>query len=134
MDGTIVVDGIITSTYASLNGGSYLEIAGRKWISFHLLLDMMASPFRAFCTTLSLELCAQYQPSTVRSMMQFYEFWSKQNNATQFVLLFAVVLFFGLTRIMLSSAAGSIAFLAFFGMICRCLSTKISVLHKKSVV
>jgi len=130
MDGTIVVDGVIASTYASLNGGSYLEIAGRKWISFQLLLDMMASPFRAFCTTLSLDLCTQYQPSTVHSMMQFYEFWSKQNTAAQSFLLFTVVLFFGLTRIMLSSAAQSLAILAFVGMICYCLSTKMSVLRK----
>jgi len=132
MDGTIVVDGIIASTYASLNGGSCLEIAGRKLISFQLLFDMMASPFSAFCTAFSLDLCTEYQPSMVHSMMQFYKFWSKQNNIAQFVLLFAVVLFFGLTRIMLSSAVGSFVMITFIGMICHRLSTKISLFRKKN--
>jgi len=133
-DGTIVVDGVFTSTYASLNGGSYLEIGGMKLISFHSLLDMTISPFRAFCLGVSLDYCNEFRkqndkPGVVYIMTQFYKFWMQQHVVVQFAAFFAHICFFGFARL-LFSPAGILVLVTFIGMIC---SSTISVREKNAM-
>merc|ERR1711862_1014138 len=107
-DGTIVVDGIIASTYASLNGGSYFEVAGLKFMSFQSFIDMTMIPYRSFCTLVSYEACnklvgIQNDKSTVVNFMtEFYKFWSQQKNVVQFIVFLAFVLLFGMAYVMLN--------------------------------
>jgi len=57
-DGTIVVDGIIASTYSTFSGSSdSVEIAGKKKISNQMFFDYLLKPYSFFCTSISFEIC-----------------------------------------------------------------------------
>jgi len=111
-DGTIVVDGILSSTYTSLNGGSFLEIAGTKLVSAQNLFEMTIAPYRAFCTSgLPLGLCNprdghhdEEMPFLIKSARRFYEFWLRQNASVQFICFLAYVSLFGVVSLTLSSS------------------------------
>jgi hypothetical protein len=60
-DGTMVVDGIVTSTYAALGGKTYIEVGGWQLISYQSLYHILLKPYRQLCM-LQLNL-GQGQPS-----------------------------------------------------------------------
>jgi len=108
--GTMVVDGIVTSSYTSFTGSAYLKIAGIELISVHDLLNMTIAPYRAFCmATSSLNLCNQHRegelPILVQLLSNFYAFWSEQNAPLQFVIISIYVSIFSLTNIFLGEYA-----------------------------
>jgi len=113
-DGTILVDGIIVSTYTSLNGGSHLELAGIKWISMQSLLDMTIIPYRVFCMSVSLDFCnlrgnnQNKKPIVVDFITWFYESWSQQNVAVQLVVFLVYISFFGFTNVLLLCPSGTL--------------------------
>lgn len=57
-DGTIVVSGIIASSYsAHLSDDEWIEIAGVKVMTHQSFFDMALRPYRYMCTGISLDLC-----------------------------------------------------------------------------
>jgi len=118
-DGTMVVDGIVTSSYTSFTGNAYLEIAGVELISIHNLLNMTITPYRIFCmTTSSLNLCNRHGegelPIIVQLLSNFYVFWSEQNVPIQFIIIGVYIFISGLMHIFLSEH-GMYVFAAIIG-------------------
>jgi hypothetical protein len=63
-DGTIVVDGVVTSTYTALNlisngntHSTYLEVGGYKIMSIHDFIHLLMTPYRTMCVYTSASFC-----------------------------------------------------------------------------
>ena len=57
-DGTIVVDGVVASTYSITFGGEIVKVGvDFKIMSHHDFLHMMMTPYRTFCTTIATSFC-----------------------------------------------------------------------------
>jgi len=57
-DGTIVANGVISSTYSTVASDSdSIEILGHQFISYHDFFKNLLQPVSFFCTTTSLEIC-----------------------------------------------------------------------------
>ena len=119
-DGTIVVDGIVASTYTSLTGNSHIETTnGMKLMSFHAMMDISSAPYRAFCSSngklniWSSNWCGNYQEREGRrsnernesdsgsatllrdSMRDFFYIWSERNHVIQFMIFVIYLSTFG---------------------------------------
>jgi len=56
-DGTIVVNGLLGSTYPAFLGTEYMELGGKKIVSHQTFLHWALTPVRALCLGVSLEFC-----------------------------------------------------------------------------
>jgi len=98
MDGTIVVDGIVASTYTSSTGNSHINIGGLDLLSFHNAMDIASKPYRTLCTSLSLRLCNNNsnERSSAAQFLKFLFYFSlSQNNAVKCAMFISYVTFFG---------------------------------------
>jgi len=104
MDGTIVVDGIVASTYTSYTGSSHVKIAEKNVMSFHELMDMAAAPYRNLCVGISLSLCNSHEKLSVAGTLirAFFNFWAKQGNTVQHVFAFLYIGLFGALAVLMS--------------------------------
>jgi len=110
-DGTIIVDGIVASTYTSYTGNTHIETAGGiKLISFHTIMDITCSPYRALCSILPSQVCNNKDehlfdsgPTTMlrNSMRSFFNIWSEQVFIIQFALFAIYVSVFGIVSMYL---------------------------------
>ncbi|CAB9509004.1 Protein hedgehog [Seminavis robusta] len=129
-DGTIVVDGIVTSAYTSFLGTEYIQLFRRvstasvasttttpaamtdddgwKAMSHQSFVHMMLSPYRTVCLYVSPNLC---KPSgDGQSESKWYGrlghailfLWLRQNVLFQAVIFFALVAIFGLINLVLN--------------------------------
>jgi len=97
LDGTIVVDGIVASTYTSYTGSIHLKIGETNVISFHELMDMAIAPYRNLCAGISLSVCNNHgELSHATTFMKaLYGIWEKQGNTVKSMFLLMYVAFFG---------------------------------------
>merc|ERR1719359_613443 len=78
MDGTIVVDGIIASTYNSPTGESHLKIGDKKTsVSFHDAVETACVPYRMFCSIAGLDFCNLHKQKSATGvyMHLFFRNW-----------------------------------------------------------
>jgi len=103
MDGTIVVDGIVASTYTSYTGSVHLKIGETNVVSFHALMDMAIAPYRIMCTGISLSLCNNHgELSHATTFMKaLYASWAKQGDTLKSMFLLMYVAFFGASAILM---------------------------------
>lgn len=131
-EGTIVVDGIVASTYTSYTGNTHIETAGGiKLIPFHTIMDMTCAPYRAVCRIFPSQWCNNQReetplsdsgPTTVlrNSMRSFFlNVWSNQIFTIQFVLLTVYVSVFGFLSMLLKYFWMNIIFLAAWMLVMR---------------
>jgi len=101
-DGTIVVDGIITSTYnvpfTNINDGAHVEVAGFSLMSHHDFLHLLSSPYRAICLGMSLSFCETKQEYNMYSSLgvSILKFHHQQEKLIQDMMLFIFLVVFKL--------------------------------------
>lgn len=104
MDSTIVVDGIVASTFITPTGGTHVQVADKSLLSYHDALKMAAAPYRNFCVGVSLDMCdAHEELSGVSKMLiSLFLFWSKQVDFMKYAVYYACVSFFSLLGLAMS--------------------------------
>jgi len=103
MDGTIVVDGVVASTYTSYTGSVHLKIGEKNVISFHELMDMAIAPYRSLCAGVSLSLCNNHDELSHATTFTkaLYNLWAKQGTTLKSMFLLMYVAFFGASAILM---------------------------------
>lgn len=94
--GSIVVNGIVSSTYsAHLSNDEWIGTAGYKLISHQDFFHIVLQPYRYVCTTISLELCKTKDEKEPISnfVSNVYTFMLKQDRILQDISIFGVVSF-----------------------------------------
>lgn len=104
-DGTIVVDGIVSSCYIALQetvaAGEHLEFKGgmSTGLSQHFMAHLAMSPVRMACLGISSELCKAYDPEGMAYFakfgLDFAQFADQQSLPTQVLLLVLYLGVFG---------------------------------------
>merc|ERR1712048_623315 len=104
MDSTIVVDGIVASTFITPTGGTHIQIADKSLLSYHDALKMAAAPYRNFCVGVSLDMCdAHEELSGVSKMLiSLFLFWSKQIDFIKYAVYYSCVSFFSILGLAMS--------------------------------
>jgi len=108
-DGTMIVDGIVASTYTSYTGNTHIETAsGRKLISFHTIMDISCAPYRALYSIMTPsnkenKISSDDEDSGPMTILrnfarEFFNIWSEQHVIIQLASFFAYVSFFGLLK------------------------------------
>merc|ERR1712048_1489259 len=112
MDSTIVVDGIVASTFITPTGGTHIQIADKSLLSYHDAFKITAAPYRNFCVGVSLDMCNSHEElsGVSKMLMIFFLFLSKQVDLVKYALYFAWVSFFSILGLAMSMK--SIALLA----------------------
>jgi len=98
--GTIIVNGLVTSTYTAVNvsdGSNYLMVGGFKILSMHDFMHLAMSPFKTFCLSLSdSSFCAVSEGNEHNVYNQFglkfLAFGRAQNRLVQNFIVSAIVL------------------------------------------
>jgi len=95
-DGTIVVDGIVTSTYNipfRANDEAIIEVDGVKLMSHHDFLHLLMTPYRAMCLGLSLSFCETKHERNGYSKLgtQILQYFYKQSESTQDSMIFVAL-------------------------------------------
>lgn len=93
VDGTVVVDGIVTSTYSMgfrANDEANVELAGSKVMSHHDFYHLLMTPYRAMCLGLSLSLCETNSKFNGYSQFGIYlsHIFEKQGAVVQDFIIF----------------------------------------------
>jgi preprotein translocase subunit YajC len=103
-DGTIVVDGIIASTYSTFSGTEYVEIDGMKLMSQHAFLHLAVTPYRDICMGVSLKLCKDQDEYVwyIRLGYMVLNVWKKQFPFVQGVMCVGIVMFMGIWSLVFS--------------------------------
>jgi len=84
-DGTIVVSGMVASTFSSLlNEKESIEISGVAIISYQQFFTNLLKPYKFFCTTLSLELCRADSEKVMVSEIASRVFYFHSNHGTAY--------------------------------------------------
>jgi len=82
-DGTIVVSGMIASTFSSLlHEKESIEISGVSIMSYQQFFTNLVKPYKFFCTTLSLELCRANSEKVMVSEIASRVFFFHSNDGT----------------------------------------------------
>ena len=117
--GTVVVDGIVASTYLSLQKGSSEHVqmqGGINTFSYQDFLHMALSPFRMFAMGISSKLANVYTddgiPIYASRAMDFAQWANNQNILIQAVLMVAFVLIAGAFMLVENTFGPSMAPLA----------------------
>jgi len=123
-DGTIVVDGVVASTYASLTGKEHIGVGGMQFMSQHDFVHSAVTPIRVVCkikaavaSVLSLEL--SYSEDT-KQKEEYFAWYSQlhnvffgmlhgQNGFIQLMILVPVTSLFSVLSLF-SSLVGVISF------------------------
>jgi len=93
-DGTIVANGVISSTYSTVASDSEsIEILGYQFISYHGFFKNLLQPVSFFCTTTSLEMCKTQREKILISEYASKLFFSSQNRYYQTLFLFFSLIF-----------------------------------------
>jgi len=93
-DGTIIADGVISSTYSTLESNSdSIQILGYKYISYQNFFNSLLKPYTFLCTTATLEICKTQKEKVFISEYASKVFFSFQNGIYQTTLLFSSFVF-----------------------------------------
>jgi len=96
-DGTIVVDGVVASTYSLAIGKENIHILGLDLMSQHDFIHLLMTPYRAMCLGLSLSLCESSHELNAYSQLGtiLLNFALKQNNFVQDLMTVILLAAFG---------------------------------------
>jgi len=87
-DGTIIADGLISSTYSTVASNSdSIEIFGYKYISYQDFFNNLLKPYAFMCTTTSLEICETQEEKILISEYASKLFFSLKNGSYRTLLL-----------------------------------------------
>jgi len=93
-DGTIIADGVISSTYSTLTSNSdSIEIFGYKSISYQDFFKNVLKPYTFLCTSTTLDICKTQKEKVLISEYASRVFFSLQNGIYQTVILFSSFVF-----------------------------------------
>merc|ERR1712137_1078260 len=115
-DGTIVVDGIVTSTYSSVfenddsndKANSFeVVVGGFNLLSHHEFLHLLIAPYRAMCLGLSLSFCeSKHEFNTYSSIGNFIlKIYHAQDKAVQDIMVIGFVTLFKLFHLIMHPVA-----------------------------
>lgn len=107
-EGTVVVDGVVASSYISLqeNAKEYVELQGgiATMFSQHDYVHLGLSPFRLMCMGISSSFCSDYNedgiPSYPAFAIRLNEWAHSQNVVVQSLVLLAVLLLTGVCMLL----------------------------------
>jgi len=115
MDGTIVVDGIVASTYSAVTEGTnYLEIAGRKIVPYQTLIHLLMEPYRVSYKMMNLwahsKRAGSREVNDSLAEIHWYagygrtlaSWWQRQNAVIQSLTLVMLLLLLGALHISLN--------------------------------
>merc|ERR1712238_654572 len=89
-DGTIIADGVISSTYSTLESNSdSIQVLGYKYISYQNFFNSLLKPYTFLCTTATLEICKTQKEKVFISEYASKAFFALQDNSHQSLLLFS---------------------------------------------
>jgi hypothetical protein len=112
-DGTIVVDGVVASTYNvpfkhNNNEGAYVEVGGLNLVSHHNFLHLLMAPYRAMCLGLSVSFCETKNEYNVYSWigMSIMKFYYQQKDVVQDMMVFGLLAVFKLLELAMNPLVG----------------------------
>jgi hypothetical protein len=103
-DGTMVVNGVVTSVFSSFFGDEWIEVAGTKIMTWQSFFDKGTKPYRLMCTGISLELCktSNERVGILQLCADIAGHWEQQSAMYQASFLAAMLLFVQIVDLVLS--------------------------------